>query len=178
MACWQSMDLRWVSKYHCAHRMANSGCTRSAIPIPSASDNRHVATYHSGATALKSLRPRIGIASISAVLELTEEMRQERMVNRQPTRIVNEIFRCCIGAGRRSVDKYVIPRLIAVRLCLVLGIPRVVCLAGLIAVNDDSAIAVTSMPNQLPDFENRLRRTVDCNHCRNRLQSKNGRTFV
>ena len=130
-------------------------------------------TDHSCATVLISTRPRFVISNVVAVLELPEEVRQKWMLDRQTARIGDEIFRCGIGAGQRSVDEYVVPRLIAVRLCLVLGIPLVVGLAELIAVNDDSSIAVAAMANQLSGFEDRLCGTADCNHCSRKFQSRN-----
>ena len=92
------------------------------------------------------------------------------MLDRQPARIGNQTLRCCIGAARHPVDQNVVPRLIAVWLCLVLGVPFLVGLTEVVAVNDNSPIAITPMENQLAGFENRPNRiwrwTIDRNHGR------------
>ena len=92
------------------------------------------------------------------------------MLDRQPARIGNQTLRCCIGAARGAVDQYVVPRLIAVWLCLVLGVPFLIGPTEVVTVNDNSPIAITPMENQLAGFENRSERiwwwTIDCNHGR------------
>ena len=92
------------------------------------------------------------------------------MLNRQSARVGNQTLRCCIGAARRAVDQYVVPRLIAVWLCLVLGVPFLIGLTEVFAVNDNSPIAITPMADQLAGFENRSDRswwwTIDRNHGR------------
>ena len=114
--------------------------------------------------------PRFVIANVDAFLELTEEVWQKWMLDRQPVRIGNQTLRCCIGARRRPVGQYVVPRLIAVWLCLVLGVPFLIGLTEVVAVNDNSPIAITPMANQLAGFENRSDRiwrwTIDRNHGR------------
>ena len=99
--------------------------------------------------------PRFVIANVDAFLELAEEVWQKWMLDRQPARIGNQTLRCCISAARRPVDQYVVPRLIAVWLCLVLGVPFLIGLTEVVAVNDNSPIAITPMANQLAGFENR-----------------------
>ena len=88
----------------------------------------------------------------------------------QPARISDQILRCCIGAARRPVDQHVVPRLTAVWLSLVLGVPFLIGLTEVVTVNDNSPIAITPMANQLAGFENRSDRiwrwTFDRNHGR------------
>ena len=123
-------------------------------------------------------RPRFVIANVVAFLELTEEVRQKRMLDRQPARIGNQTLRCCIGAARHPVDQNVVPRLIAVWLCLVPGVPFLVGLTEVVAVNDNSPIAITPMANQLAGFENRSDRiwrwTIDRNHGREVVEPIDG----
>ena len=127
-------------------------------------------THHSRETVLILIRPRFVIANVDAFFELTEEVRQKWMLDRQPARVGNQTLRGCIGAARRPVDQYVVPRLIAVWLCLVLGVPFLIGLTEVVAVNDNSPIAITPMVNQLAGFENRPDRiwrwTIDRNHGR------------
>ena len=100
-----------------------------------------------------SLGPRRRVPLVHPVLEAVKEVLYEGMLDRLAGRVGCQILRSGVCAHVRSIHQHVIPALVLVRLRLVLQVPLSVSLARFIAADDNTPIAVTSVPNQLAGFE-------------------------
>lgn len=89
------------------------------------------------------------VSNIAAILKIFEKVSYKDMPDRIASAIVFEVRFSDISYLIRAIDQHMVPRLGTGRLGLIRLIPSFVCLAGLIAVDNNPPVTIPLMVYQL-----------------------------
>lgn len=99
--------------------------------------------------------PLVVIADISPVHKLIKVQRHIRVLNGTSTVVGLQAGFGRVGHGGTFVNQHMVPWLIAVRLRLVRHVPRRIRTTVVICFDNDTAVMIAAMSDQLPDLKSR-----------------------